>query len=564
MTTLIPKIDLKNGGATPAGAINRTINAKAQDITSVKDFGAIGDGTTDDTTAIQAALNASTSVYFPNGSYLISASITLNAGQKLSGDNATIKWNATTLNYAFTGVTVNDIVVSGLTFSSTIANTAVSFGIFLQNAFRVKVSNCNTNLVGLLWTTSTSYASYAGVTLANSSSDILVENCTLYGAGAAVTASYGIFIQYSYRFAITNCSVQNYGQGITFWGGDADPGANGALANARLCYEGSITNCAVYNVGGGGIWGSMGQNITISGNSINTAGDVGIDLEGCFDCTASGNTVAECVNGGLTHFFYNRNIVYAGNSVTQSNAAYPVYRCYNSGANTLNKSVLLSGNTFRGNGVITTADYSAGPIQSTAFIGNSFINCSLACAFNNMEFINIIGNTFIFDVAAGSTMTAISVSGQHINSNVSIKGNEIMSLVTQPAGSASIYANFEDFNSSGIFTINGNDSQGFPIDISINNTGTNAGTSGLFTIHNNTLGAPAFLRSGEATSANIVSFENNMYQGKPWPTVTPTTGKWDVSNKVYFSAPTAGAYIGSVCTTGGTPGTWKTFGAITA
>ena len=56
MTTLIPKIDLKNGGSTPAGAINRPINQKIQEFVSVNDFGAVGDGTTDDTAAIRAAI----------------------------------------------------------------------------------------------------------------------------------------------------------------------------------------------------------------------------------------------------------------------------------------------------------------------------------------------------------------------------------------------------------------------------------------------------------------------------------------------------------------------------
>jgi hypothetical protein len=36
----------------------------------------------------------------------------------------------------------------------------------------------------------------------------------------------------------------------------------------------------------------------------------------------------------------------------------------------------------------------------------------------------------------------------------------------------------------------------------------------------------------------------------------------DAGDTVYISAPTAGGNIGHVCVTGGTPGTWKTFGAI--
>ena len=82
MTTLIPKIDFKNGGATPTGAINRTINQKAQEIVSVKDFGALGNGAADDTTAIQNAINYMTSVggqlFFPKGYYVVSS--TLNVG----------------------------------------------------------------------------------------------------------------------------------------------------------------------------------------------------------------------------------------------------------------------------------------------------------------------------------------------------------------------------------------------------------------------------------------------------------------------------------------------------
>lgn len=54
-----------------SGAVARTVESKLRDTVNLKDFGAVGDGITDDTAAIQAALNASTgkTLYFPAGTY---------------------------------------------------------------------------------------------------------------------------------------------------------------------------------------------------------------------------------------------------------------------------------------------------------------------------------------------------------------------------------------------------------------------------------------------------------------------------------------------------------------
>ncbi len=65
-----------------AGAVARTAQAKARDSISVKDFGAAGDGVTDDTAAIQAAINyaltVAATIYVPTGYYKITG--TLNIG----------------------------------------------------------------------------------------------------------------------------------------------------------------------------------------------------------------------------------------------------------------------------------------------------------------------------------------------------------------------------------------------------------------------------------------------------------------------------------------------------
>lgn len=73
---------------TPAGtgAVATTVQSKLRESVSVKDFGAKGDGVTDDTAAIQLGINAAstagTKLYFPSGTYILTlgTNITLEGG----------------------------------------------------------------------------------------------------------------------------------------------------------------------------------------------------------------------------------------------------------------------------------------------------------------------------------------------------------------------------------------------------------------------------------------------------------------------------------------------------
>lgn len=70
-----------------AGAVDRTVANKLRENVSVKDFGAVGDGITNDTVAIQAALNSGANrVFVPAGTYVITATLTIPDNVSLEGD----------------------------------------------------------------------------------------------------------------------------------------------------------------------------------------------------------------------------------------------------------------------------------------------------------------------------------------------------------------------------------------------------------------------------------------------------------------------------------------------
>lgn len=112
---------------TGTGAVARTVQSKLRDIVSAKDFGAVGDGTTDDSAAINAALAAvaisGAKLVFPPGTYLYSGTITVFFGMKICGAS----WQTTTLKFTnlaaiaidFTLASVSDVAIVGITLDGT-------------------------------------------------------------------------------------------------------------------------------------------------------------------------------------------------------------------------------------------------------------------------------------------------------------------------------------------------------------------------------------------------------------------------------------------------------------
>lgn len=91
---------ISNGAAAPTyqgflnsgtGAVTRTWQNKLRDYLNVKDFGAVGNGIADDTTAFTDAIAASIAqikcLYIPNGNYIVTGTFTLNSLHCLEGEN---------------------------------------------------------------------------------------------------------------------------------------------------------------------------------------------------------------------------------------------------------------------------------------------------------------------------------------------------------------------------------------------------------------------------------------------------------------------------------------------
>lgn len=109
--------------------------------------------------------------------------------------------------------------------------------------------------------------------------------------------------------------------------------------------------------------------------------------------------------------------------------------------------------------------------------------------------------------------------------------------------------------------------------IQCNNNNIIGGNYGIRTLSNSTL-LSGVVNANTMTdtvaafrdkATTTLRFRDNTLNGAPadlWA-AAPSTGAWSVGNKAYASNPAALGFEGWICTVAGTPGTWKTFGAVT-
>ncbi len=166
-------------------------------IVSVKQFGAKGDGTTDDTAALQAAINAAAgrSLYIPAGTYKISSSLSLanaNGGYRIFGDAP--QWSSAS------GLVGGTIIENANTAgAAAVSISAGGNGTIRLTDFAIKGNGSDGN----------------GITISGAYTTVLE------GLFIASVGSHGVELDSAYEAHLIRCSIGNiYKNGVYAHGAD--------------------------------------------------------------------------------------------------------------------------------------------------------------------------------------------------------------------------------------------------------------------------------------------------------------------------------------------------------
>lgn len=169
------------GGFTQTGAnaVQRTVEGKLKDTVSVKDFGAVGDGVTNDTAAINAALATGKTVYFPQGIYMTTGAHVIGTnGQGIIGDGpweSIIKKHSGTSELLRVARLTNGCFVRELGFD---CNALAGTGIRWKSHYSVLSNVQITNGVNDQWglhLTGVNVSRFEGLTIEETGGCILID-----------------------------------------------------------------------------------------------------------------------------------------------------------------------------------------------------------------------------------------------------------------------------------------------------------------------------------------------------------------------------------------------------
>jgi len=345
--------------ATDGGRWKRVLNGPL----TAKKAGAKGDGLTDDTARIQAALTIGGHLIIDAGYVFCATELNMIANQ-----NLTIL--GTLRRTGGTGPFVEPAANCAIFGPGTIDCNSITYdAIAASNTTKVRIHGViiqNTGAGGK------GIAAYSGCTKWQILFNV-VQNCN----GTLIDVEYGGGHIIGYNRCENDSAIAQHG--IMWWGGDSNVSSTIGVTDIV------IVGNRVKNVLGG-IWGSLGSHITVTGNNVENCSDVGIDFEGCSHFTCTGNTALECQYGCYSIFYGCSDGVFSGN--TGTNIVYTGAGFYATTNSTyINTRIKVTGNNFSTIGPCIYADANGNKsLTNSAITDNTLFS-------NGNRAISILENT---------------------------------------------------------------------------------------------------------------------------------------------------------------------------
>jgi parallel beta-helix repeat protein len=192
------------------------VEARLAQTISVKDFGAVGDGTTDDTAAIQAALDAASeysTVFFPSGNYIISDELVIPTANLLITGRARITAKAAAqFEFMLKATSLSGITVENLRFDANKDNRSAGATTRFMGVAYLGCTECQ--FINLRVENCRGYGGISGVAIAAAGQSIRcrIDGCTIINCGDAgnspATDADAIFTS-GEQNVISNCIAAN-------------------------------------------------------------------------------------------------------------------------------------------------------------------------------------------------------------------------------------------------------------------------------------------------------------------------------------------------------------------
>jgi len=560
----------RSGSATAfiqkgAGAVPRTAQDKMREWVSVKDFGAEGDGVADDTAAIQDALNSgATKVELSAGTYNTTAPIVIPSGISFVGEGQRL--SKIKKNHAGDGVTLtNALAYNGLEIGSfsvyaVAPHKQTGTGIKLTQVVRttfkdINVSDCAYGLSML-----TCYA--------NSSNNLTIDRCdvglslktsnhnkfavTTIISDTGFTGVEMIGTSYSNNFdtldveyalyplwlksGTTSVTFTNYYAEFNTKGARLDSGVKAILfdtvfnSSVELFDTASFaaTDVKVYNlvddfpvgVGGVSIGGSIGN------PGVSTTQDDMLFQHGALSAAYDFSDFSKFGLNAGSHFEWTGE----------------------PRKNYINAQDLSNGAHWAGSGTVEdVGSPTIGGVPAYRFAAGAYRTHAISTD------TAMAGRTFTVCVLVDGHAGAKFVISQTDN----VTETRSKTYVLGAGGKRYVFHTASW----------GAGSTGPNIGFTIRNTGSASLDFAMPCIWESPGPLPLTARDRNAsgyTSYPIVTFQNFGSTVKVFGAAAPATGSWKVGDVVMNTTPASAGNMGWVCTEAGTPGTWKTFGAIAA